>query len=85
MARTAGDIRARIALGEWIIRSIADDPDPRREAAIAHLREQIAVLKAELDTAEEAPVVATGLSRPNDVVIGMKTVSMRGIIGGRDG
>jgi hypothetical protein len=76
--RNREQIEARIGLGEWLIRSIANDPDPRRDQAIAHLREQIETLRAEL----AAPMPD---GKPVDQVIGLQTLTLRSQIGGQNG
>ena len=85
--RDRRDIEMRIGLGEWIIKSIANDPDPRRDQAIAHLREQIETLQAELAAlpAVESQVVPVPDGKPVDQVIGMKTLSVKSRIGGQNG
>ena len=68
-----GELRARLALGEVLIQQIADDPDPRRDAAIANLREQMAQIRAAL--ARRAPI------GPHDVVIAMDSLAISGKLG----
>jgi len=76
--RNRGEIEARIGLGEWLIDSIKNDPDPRRDAAIEHLREQIETLYAEL-------AMPTPDGKPVDQVIGLKTLTVKSRIGGQNG
>jgi len=80
--RDRRDIEARIGLGEWLIQSIANDPDPRRDQAIAHLREQIETLRAELAALPPDRPQASG---PVDQIIGLKTLSVKSEIGGQNG
>lgn len=68
-AISTSELQAKLALGEWLIQQIMDDPDPRRDTAIANLREQMAQIRAELD------------HRPHDVVIAMDTLSLSGKLG----
>ena len=85
--RDRGDIEMRIGLGEWIIESIKNDPDSRRDQAIAHLREQIETLRVELAALSPVEVQATPTpeGKPKDQVIGLKTLSMKSQIGGQNG
>ena len=70
MARTASEIRTRIGLAEWLIKSIENDPDPRRDAAIANLRGQIEQMQAELAKIEPAN------GKPPDQVVRLKTLKL---------
>lgn len=73
MANTARQARAKIELCEWLIKGIENDPDPRRDGAIAHLRAQIEQLQAEL---AEPAQPANG--KPPDQVVRLKALKLFG-------
>jgi len=75
MTNTVMQARAKIELCEWLIKSIENDPDPRRDQAIANLRGQIEASQAEL--AEAEPVQAAD-GKPPDQVVRLKALKLFG-------
>ena len=75
MAHTAAELRTKIGLCEWLIKSIENDPDPRREQAIANLRGQIEQMQAEL--VEIEPVLPAN-GKPPDQVVQLKALRLFG-------